>query len=58
MAYDQKEVERLEMLRAEVNAHAINKIRDKTYTMQDDAAWELESLCIDHDMALAKGFPK
>lgn len=55
MACDQEEVDRLTMLRAEINAHADNKIKDGTYTMQDDAQWELDHLCIDHDMALAKG---
>jgi hypothetical protein len=55
MAYDQEEVDRLERLRVEADAYARNKIRDGTYTMKADSDWELEVLCIDHDMALAKG---
>ena len=52
---DQVEIERLEMLLAETNAHAMNKARDGTYTIQDDADYELDLMCIDHDIMLAKG---
>lgn len=55
MAYDQEKVDRLTMLRIEIDAYALNKIKDGTYTMQDDSNWELDCMCIDHDMALAKG---